>query len=111
MSRGPVVPTVAAPIMYAPPHNGLAMPMPGPQYVGQQQMTMQTAQPMMAPTGAPNPPQQVGMMQQQNVAAPAQQIAVPAQQLAPQQAWQQMPAANGLRTAVSSPSPATIPWR
>jgi hypothetical protein len=105
--RGPVMPTVATQTIYAPPYNGLAMPMPGPQYVGQQQATMQTAQPMMAT----NPQQQAGMMLQQNVAASAQQVAVPAQQLAPQQAWQQMPAANGLRTAVGSPSPATIPWR
>jgi len=119
--RGPVMPAVATPIMYAPPHNGLAMPMPGAQYVGQQQMTMQTAQPTMAPTGATvtvpaapmgaYPQQQVETMQQQNVAGPAQQVAVPAQQLMPQQTWQQMPAASGLRTAVSSQSPASIPWR
>jgi hypothetical protein len=103
---------INAPGIYVPQNQPMAAPINVPQYVGTQPIMPQAAQSM--------PPQyQGGMMPQQQAAAiPTQQMTtMPAQQMVPQpaypqQGYQQAPATNGVRTAVSyGPPPATIPWR
>jgi hypothetical protein len=85
--------------------NATPQPTVTPQYVGQQAMMMQAAQPVMTQ-------QQVGTLPQQQIfAAPTQQSpTMPTQQMVPQQGYPQAPPTNGVRTAVSY-GPATIPWR
>jgi hypothetical protein len=87
---------------YAPQNQGFVAPFaPAPSVVQQPVIS-----PAIGMAGAP---------QQPVIAAPMQPMAaIPAQQMAPQQqyqqGYQQLPATNGLRTAVSY-GPPTIPWR
>jgi hypothetical protein len=100
----PMVAPVNAPGVTAAQSQSFSPPLGMPQYAAQQAIMMTTTavQPQQQPaTFPPSPMPPAGA--QPYVTAPAQQPAL-------QQGYQQLPSANGVRTAVGY-GPATIPWR
>ncbi|MCI0332698.1 MAG: hypothetical protein L0228_05705 [Planctomycetes bacterium] len=83
--------------------NTLVAPMGRPQLLGQQPVVGQVVQPIGSPAGTTVVGQaaQMGTLTQQQVTP----------QTIPQQGWQQFPTANGVRTAVSYPTPGAVPVR
>jgi hypothetical protein len=106
--------------VYVPQNQGFVAPISTQPGIAQQPLMAPAGGAMAVPAGptVQMPQQQVGMMPQQPMAAMAtqQMTPIPAQQMVPQQgyqqpAYQQLPTANGVRTAVSYGPPTAIPWR
>jgi len=103
VQRSAIAP-INAPGVSVPQNQSFTAPMTAPQYMAQQAVMMQPAQLTM-------PQQQMGMAPQQQMMVPTQPLPSTAPQpMAPPQGYQQVPSANGVRTAVGY-GPATIPWR